>query len=265
MTQRGGQLTLLGVLLAVAITAAMDATGYSVFSALPLLPLLAVLWRVEGLSRRSVGLIWGRGSDYVRALAHPVLVIGLLVGIGVLMQAVDLSTTNWRKALLNCALNSLGTFIGVILTEEGFFRGWLWASLERAGSPETKRLIWSSLSFALWHVSEAVLRTGFEPPRAQVPVFLVNVAVMGCIWGLLRAASGSVIVASLGHGVWNGLAYSLFGVGHHPGALGVGPSFLFAPEVGVLGLSLNAIFLLALWTWRRRSLAVGALSAAGVE
>src|ERR1700680_4031245 len=107
MTKRGCQLTLLGVLLAVAITAAMDATGYSVFSALPLLPLLAVLWRVEGLSRRSVGLIWGRGSDYLRALAHPVLVIGLLVGIGVLMQAVDLSTTNWRKALLNCALNSL--------------------------------------------------------------------------------------------------------------------------------------------------------------
>jgi membrane protease YdiL (CAAX protease family) len=141
----------------------------------------------------------------------------------------------------------------VILTEEGFFRGWLWASLERAGSPEARRLIWSSLAFALWHVSEAVLKTGFEPPAQQAPVFLVNVVVMGAIWGLLRAASGSVIVASLSHGVWNGLAYSLFGVGQHRGALGLGSSVLLGPEDGVLGLALNALFLLALWTWWQRS------------
>ncbi|HKZ73736.1 MAG TPA: CPBP family intramembrane glutamic endopeptidase [Steroidobacteraceae bacterium] len=49
--------------------------------------------------------------------------------------------------------------------------------------------------------------TGFAPPPAQVPVYLVNAAVMGLIWGMLRLISGSVVVASLSHGLWNGVAY----------------------------------------------------------
>jgi hypothetical protein len=45
--------------------------------------------------------------------------------------AIDLSHTNWKKAGINFALVAISTIIVAIITEEGFFRGWLWASLER--------------------------------------------------------------------------------------------------------------------------------------
>jgi hypothetical protein len=40
-------------------------------------------------------------------------------------------------------------------------------------------LIWSSVAFALWHLSAVLLPTGFDLPRSQVPVFIVNAAVIG--------------------------------------------------------------------------------------
>jgi len=43
---------------------------------------------------------------------------------------------------------------------------------------------------------------------------------MGAAWGLIRWISGSVIVASVSHGVWNGFTYALFGFGTRAGASG---------------------------------------------
>ena len=138
-----------------------------------------------------------------------------------------------------------------ILTEEGFFRGWLWAALRRAGDPPGKTLIWTSLVFALWHLSAVALPTGFDIPWRQIPVFMVNATILGAIWGLLRWRSGSVIVASVSHGVWNGLAYVLFGFGTEAGALGIENTALFGPEVGVLGVAVNAaVFGLLFWRWK---------------
>jgi membrane protease YdiL (CAAX protease family) len=242
---------LLGVLIAIAITTAMDANGLSAFSALPLLPLMGLFWYLDRLSRRSMGFVWGRWSHYGLAVLYPLLVIGTVALISAAAGAVDVSHANWEKAWLNFALATVGTFLVVILTEEGFFRGWLWASLERAGKTEGSVLVWSSLAFALWHLSAVTLKTGFDPPAAQVPVFMVNAAVMGLGWGLLRWISGSVIVASLSHGVWNGFAYVFFGFGTKVGALGVKNTALFGPEVGVLGLALNVVFVAALWRWWR--------------
>lgn len=73
-------------------------------------------------------------------------------------------------------------------------------------------------------------------------MFLVNAAVLGANWGLLRSLSGSVVVASVSHGLWNGMAYALFGFGTHVGALGIQDTSLYGPEVGVLGLGLNVAF-----------------------
>jgi membrane protease YdiL (CAAX protease family) len=240
---------ILGVLLAIAITTAMDASGLSAFSALPLFPLMALFWYLERMPRREVGFARGEGRHYLLALAYPVVVIGLLALLSSASGAMDVSKTNWRKAALNIALLSLSTLLVAILTEEGFFRGWLWASLERAGVRRSRVLLWSSLAFALWHVSVVTLKTDFNPPPAQVPVFLVNAAFLGAIWGLLRWISGSIIVASVSHGVWNGLAYVLFGFGSRVGALGVKKAALFGPEVGILGLALNVVFFGALWRW----------------
>jgi hypothetical protein len=115
----------------------------------------------------------------------------------------------------------------------------LWASRRR------RPLLFTSIAFALWHVSAVTLPTGFDLPVAQIPVFLVNAAVMGAIWGVLRDISGSLVVSSVSHGVWNGLAYALFGYGTKGGALGIRHTAIYGPEVGLVGLALNALVLFA--------------------
>jgi len=256
---------ILGVLVAIAVTTAMDATGLSAFSALPLFPLMALFWYLGRLPRQGLGFVWGRGRHYGLATLYPLCVLGAVTIVSTVAGAVDLSHTNWRKALLNLTLVSLSTFLVATVTEEGFFRGWLWASLERAGKKPRTVLIWSSIAFSLWHLSAVALKTGFDIPRAQIPVFMINAAVIGAVWGLLRWISGSVIVASLSHGLWNGLDYVLFGFGTRVGALGVKNTALYGPEVGVLGLVLNVVFLAALgWWWSRSEARVAKAARAGV-
>lgn len=243
---------ILGVLAAIAITTAMDASGLSAFSALPLLPLMVLFWYLERLPRRSVGFVWGRWSHYGLAALYPLVVLGVLILVTVMAGAAKLEQTNWTKACLNFALVAATTTVVVTVTEEGFFRGWLWASLERAGLKSGQILVWSSIAFALWHWSAVSLHTGFDLPAKQIPVFMVNAAVLGVIWGLLRWMSGSVIVSSVSHGLWNGGAYVLFGFGTRVGALGIKNTALYGPEVGILGLALNLVFAAALWRWWSR-------------
>ncbi|MBV8199879.1 MAG: CPBP family intramembrane metalloprotease [Acidobacteria bacterium] len=249
---------IVGVLAAIAITTAMDANGLSVFSALPLLPLAAILWYLERFSRQEMGLVWGRWQHYALAALYPLVVLGAVTLVAAAAGAVDLSHANWGKALRNLALVAVTTILGVILTEEGFFRGWLWASLTRAGQTPERVLVWSSLAFSLWHLSAVSLKTGFDLPAAQIPVFMVNAAVIGAIWGLLRRISGSVIVASVSHGLWNGGDYVFFGFGTKVGALGIKDTAVFGPEVGVLGLALNIVFAALLWRWWKAQIAARA-------
>jgi len=238
---------ILGVVVAIAITTSMDASGLSTFSALPLFPLALVFWHFDHLSRRDVGLTLGAGRHCALAVLYPLLVLGMLTLVCATAGVIDISHTDWSKACLNLALVAVSTTLVVVITEEGFFRGWLWASLTRAELSAPRVLIWSSVAFALWHLSAVLLPTGFNPPRSQVPVYIVNAAVMGAIWGLMRWLSGSIVVASVSHGIWNGAAYVLFGFGTKVGALGIAHTAIYGPEVGMLGLALNAIFAVALW------------------
>ena len=243
---------ILGVMAAIAITSTMDANGLSAFSALPLAPLLGLFWYLQRLSRAQVGFDWGRWHYYVLAVLYPVIVVAAITMVAAAAGAMDLSHTNWKKAGINFILVAFSTVLVAVITEEGFFRGWLWASLERAGLRKMAILIWSSIAFSLWHWSAVMLKTGFEPARSQVPVFMLNAAVIGAIWGLLRWQSGSVIVSSVSHGIWNGMAYVFFGFGTRAGALGIKNTGLFGPEIGVLGLAGNIAFLAALWMWYRQ-------------
>jgi membrane protease YdiL (CAAX protease family) len=244
---------LIGVLVAIAITTAMDANGLLEFSALPLAALLALFAFLDRCSRVEMGFVWGKPAGYALALLHPALVIGLIALAAWLGGEIDIGDTDWNKAWLNLALLAVATTLVAIITEEGFFRGWLWAALQRRDRGTLSTLLWSSLAFAAWHVSAVMLDTGFAPLRSQVPVYLANAAVIGGIWGMLRLISGSVLVASVGHGVWNGFAYVFFGFGTKSGALGIANTALYGPEIGWLGLGLNALFLLGLWHWHRRA------------
>ena len=243
----------IGTLLAIAATTIMDAVGLSNFNALPLVPLFLLFWYLQRLSRVEVGLTWGHWRDYVLAVVYPLLVLGLIGLIAWLSGAVTRAAIDWTKVVPMLVSLILANGLGALLTEEGFFRGWLWASLRRAGVTEQWVVVWTSLAFAAWHVSTTLLPTDFRPPLAQVPIYILNAAVIGFIWGLMRQRSGSIVVTSVSHGVWNGLVYTLFGVGPTLGALGIHNIGVFGPEVGLVGLALNLVFAAVLWLAYSRS------------
>ena len=94
----------------------------------------------------------------------------------------------------------------------------------------------TSVSFVIWHLSAISLDTGFDIPANEIPVFLVNATLLSIVFGFLRMISGSVIVASVCHAVWNAIDYPLYG---------------FGEKVGILGVVINSIAALALWSWWR--------------
>lgn len=241
------QLAIAATLLAILITTTMDALGYAPFSALPLLPLTALFWAIHRLSRQEIGLNWGSAQSYGWAVAYPVLVLGTTVLIAYAARAVDTNDADWQKAFLNIALmSSVGVLAGM-LTEEGFFRGYLWGALKRVGWSDTQVLVWTTLAFTVWHISAITLDTGFDIPAREVPIYLVNATLIGAVFGLLRMVSGSIVVPSVCHALWNGIDYPLFGFGENVGALGIQQTHLFGPEVGLLGIVLNTVFLAVLW------------------
>lgn len=238
-----------GVALAIGITTTMDATGLTMFSALPLFPLLGLFWWLQRFTHQEIGLVWGRRWHYGLAILYPLVVLGLAVLIAHLAGATGEFEGDWQKLGKNLLIATVMGTVMLVLTEEGFFRGWLWASLRRAGPGPTATLVWSSIAFTAWHWTWAILDSGLGLPAVQVPVYLTNAAVMGLVWGMLRLISGSIVVASLSHAVWNGIAYALFGAGPIEGALGIERTLLFDAEVGLVGLALNLTFALGLWMW----------------
>lgn len=247
----------IGVLVAIAITSTMDATGMSAFSSLPLFPLLVLLWYLQRFSAKEIAFTWGRLHAlrcYGLAILYPIIVMGAIAAVAALTGALNPAAAGHHKHSVWFDLFVLGgtTIPVALLTEEGFFRGWLWASLKRAGQGKVAILILTSVAFALWHWSSVILPTGFNPAMSQVPIFMLNAAVIGAIWGMLRLLSGSLIVTSVSHGVWNGLAYVLFGFGTQSGALGISNTVIYGPEIGILGLLLNLVVGTGLWVWCAR-------------
>lgn len=238
-----------GTLAAIAVTTTMDASGYTMFSALPLFPLAGLFWFLQKFSRPEVGLIWGEVNCYGLALAYPIFVLGATASVAFAFGAVDTSAADWSKTLANIGLiSSTGILMGLI-TEEGFFRGWLWAALKRTGQSDMKVLIGSTLAFTAWHISAITLDTGFDIPANEVPIYLINATLIGGVFGVIRLMSGSVIASSVCHAVWNGLDYPLYGLGEEVGALGIQQTHIFGPEVGILGIGLNLAFFA--WIWRK--------------
>jgi len=244
---------LLGITLAIAITASLDASGLTQFSALPLIPLFILFALLDRLSRKELGLTLGRPADYGLVLAHPVLVMGMLGALAAANGALDLARFDLAKAAANVALLSGVTFIMAIITEEGFFRGWLWGAARKQGASLLLTLAVTTAAFVAWHIPFVFLSGEFHFSTKVVPYFFLNATLIGLIWGLMRLKSDSILVSSAGHGLWNGLTYVLFGVGSGVGALGIQDVSLYGPEVGLIGVALNATYAAFLfWTLRDR-------------
>ena len=240
---------LAGALVAIAITGIMDISGYTLYSAFILIPLFLLFWYLQRFSRSGIGLIWGDARSYLWAIGYPLLVLGAMALIATLLGAVDAGGADWSKTLLNIAVMSSVGVIIVTITEEGFFRGWLWASGSRAGLSDHQLLVVTTLTFVVWHLPAIVLTDEFSVPLAEVPIYLVNATLLGLIWGALRMVSGSIVVASVCHALWNGLNYPLFGYGEKVGALGIQATHIFGPEVGVFGILLNGLFFAFFWRY----------------
>ena len=220
--------------------------------ALLLLPLLLIFWFIQRFSRREMGFVIGQPRHYGLGLLHPLLVISLMALVALMAGATNMENTDWSKVALDFAVMALLTILVTIVTEDGFFRGWLWAALQRAGLNEQGVALWTGVAFGVWHLPYAILDAGYDP-FTELPLFIINASIIGFAWGLLRLISGSVIVPSVVHGIWNGAVYVLFNRGAEIGALGIQETAIFGPEAGLLGLALNVAYTIGLWLWYRRA------------
>ena len=149
------------------------------------------------------------------------------------------------------SLNFLVTFVATMVTEDGFFRGALWGSCERAGLSTTQTIVWTSIAFGLWHLAVPFIEPDFSQPLAKVPQYVVGSTVFGVAMALFRVRSGSIVVPSACHGLWNATTYTLFGAGEKTGQLGVADHSIWDPERGYAGLILSIVAAVILWVWIR--------------
>ena len=225
-----------------------DATWYVA----PLFAGLAALAVAGPLSRREIGLTWGRGH-YAAATLAPLLVVGGVVWLATLTGVARVADTGLGTLGLQVATMAVLTGLGSVVTEDGFFRGALWATLERGGRSTDTILAWTSGAYVVWYLPFLWFEPGLSAGPQAMAVHALNLLLLGLCWGALRLASGSVLVAAWAHGLWNGLAYTLFGFGAARGALGVTDPLRFDPERGWAGVALNAAVFLWLWRrWRRQ-------------
>jgi membrane protease YdiL (CAAX protease family) len=242
-----------GSITVLALSPVLEAlTGYTVAYALAVLGVVLVVWALTRLSRRRMGLRWGDRGSYVAALVYPIGVMTLLGVIAVFSGATRPGTSSLNWLVLELVVIFAVTLIGALFIEEGFFRGWLWGTLEREGRGTSTVLIWTGVVFMLWHLPVASSVSGFTLPVALLPLYLANILFIGLSWGVLRLASGSIVVTSVSHALWNALAYVFFGYGTATGELGIAAHGTIDPERGWLGLTLNVVAFALLWMWYRR-------------
>lgn len=240
----------LAIAAALVLPAMLDAMGYAAFSALAIIPVMLVFWLTTRQHPRRIGFTIGRLSSYGWAIAHPAFSLGIIGAVALGLGQIAPAEFDPAQTFGLIGAIFLSNMILSMLTEEGFFRGWLWAMFEKM--PPLARLVLTTLPFAALHMTFAALEHEYQLPPLQLAIYLTGAITLGAIWGMMRELSGSILMTSLAHGLWNGLVYPLFGIGTRQGDLGITNIDLLGPERGILGLSLNIIFALILWRSYRR-------------
>lgn len=219
----------------------LDLLGATQFSALSLVPLFGAGWALKRYSKKEIGLFKGKAKDYALAIGYPFVVLAIILS-GLWLTGnlhYDVKSGPW-KVLAALTINATVSVILVFLTEEGFFRGFLWRILEERGFSPDNTLFATTVVFAVWHIPVALIEFGDTATIATTLIFMANVVLLSLNWGLLRQRSNSVVVAAVSHSVWNTLVYFLFGFGEEiTGALDLSTTSFFSPERGLLGVILN--------------------------
>lgn len=206
---------------------------------------------MQRLTKREIGIAIGDLKSYFIALVYAVAIIGCIALGAWSAHLIDLKDFAAATVFRRLSLNFLVTFALALITEEGFFRGALWGSCERAGFSPAKTVIWTSLAFGVWHFAVPIIDPDFAQPLAKVPQYVIGSSVFGVAMGLLRLRSGSIIVTSVCHALWNASVYTFFGAGEKIGQLGIADSTIWDPERGYAGLILAVLASSLLWWWVR--------------
>jgi membrane protease YdiL (CAAX protease family) len=230
------------------------ATKSEIMYNLALTALVIVFWIIFRFSRAAMGIKWGHWRIYIISLLYPIIIMGIIVVIVGVAGEMSLESDSWGKPLLKGLLMFAATIIGALITEDGFFRGSLWAVLRNADIGRGWTLLWTSAAFGLWHLPVAIFEPEFALQATVIPVYIINAFLIGIAWGALRMWSGSIVVPSVCHGIWNAMTYTLFGYGQKAGLLGVTRYWLYGPERGLLGLALNTVVAVVLVRWAFRQL-----------
>ena len=130
---RASILAALGLIAAIATNTIANACGLPSVGAFLLFPVIGIFWYLTRYSRKEMGLALGPLHYYGLGLLHPVLVLGLISLAAWLTVAIDIQNPDWSKVALSFAITALVSILVAILTEEGFFRGWLWAPSSMPG------------------------------------------------------------------------------------------------------------------------------------
>ena len=242
----------LGIGVALLSPALQLATGSPLPYILVLTLFIALAWWLTPLDRRSIGFTPGHWRHHVLAIAYPIIVLGSLAALALLTDQASIGDTSPARAMKNILLMTAVTFVGVIISEEGFYRGVLWGIGSRAGWSPMRLLMFTSIMFMLWHVAVPIIDPAFELPAHVIPVYLVNATLLGLARGLIFNSAGR-LVASTAHAVWNGLVYTLFGYGEKSGVIALENHLLLDAERGIAGLVVNTACAVILVTWAIRA------------
>jgi len=228
-------------------------TAQGAFYNLWLAVMMIALWVAQRLTKREIGIATGDPESYFIALAYAVGIIGCVALGAWITHLIDLNDYSPATVFRRLSLNFLVTFLLALITEEGFFRGALWGSCVRAGFSPAKTVIWTSVAFGLWHLAVPIIDPAFAQPLSKVPQYVIGSTCFGVAMGLLRLRSGSIIVPSFCHALWNSSVYTFFGAGAKIGQLGISDSSVWDPERGYAGLALAVLVAVVLWWWIKPS------------
>ena len=219
--------------------------------ALILFPLILILAYWTKMNGKELGLEFGSLRDYIWAILYP-LSICLVIIIIALVTGNIVETKYSNEMTGKIAYLFVYTLIMAFTTEEGFFRGWLFGILERDKMNPKLILLLTALAFASWHLPLFL----FDPSLTlnMITIYITGGIIGGLTFGLLRYISGSIIVSSFSHALWNTLVYSLFGFGSGIGILGIKQTNIFSPESGLLGLTFGIVFMAILWFWTSKKI-----------
>lgn len=183
--------------------------------------------------------------NYFIAISYPLVIMIVLTALTFLAGEFATKDESIARVAMVISINSFFGILAALLTEELFFRGVCWHLLEKQHySPWRINLI-TSIIFTAWHLPIGFYEFGaFD--KAHLPVYFLNAFLLSINWGILRAASGSILITSVCHALWNGLTYKLFGFGDKSGFF-LSSFYTFDAERGWLGIPLNLISAVVLY------------------